>query len=109
MLKNVSIDNRFLYYLLTSTYAQNQIESSNSGGATPALTQEKLGNIKVVLPSSTEEQEVIRDYLNDQFLKFKNSIESINKSIERLKEYREALITSAVTGQIDVRKEIVDE
>ncbi len=32
-------------------------------------------------------------------------IEKINDSLTKLKEYREALITAAVTGQIDVREE----
>lgn len=35
---------------------------------------------------------------------FRRIVEPVNASIDRLKEYRSALITSAVTGQIDVTK-----
>ena len=41
----------------------------------------------------------------NQFLKLENQavIFKVQEAIERLKEYRTALITNAVTGKIDVR------
>ena len=35
-------------------------------------------------------------------------VQSVAHAIERLQEYRKALITAAVTGQIDVRNELKD-
>ena len=44
----------------------------------------------------TFEQRAIADHLNRETAK-------IDTAIERLREYRDALITAAVTGKIDVR------
>ena len=51
-----------------------------------------------------KEQESITDFLDKETSRIDSLTEKIKKSIKLLKEYRSALITSAVTGQIDVRE-----
>jgi type I restriction enzyme S subunit len=53
----------------------------------------------------TEEQREIVEYLDQELEKFENSVEKVREGIDQLKEYRTALITEAVTGQIDIPEE----
>jgi type I restriction enzyme S subunit len=54
------------------------------------------------LPALSE-QVAIADYLKVETAKIDALVAKIEAAIERLQEYRSALITAAVTGKIDVR------
>ena len=45
----------------------------------------------------------IADYLDQEAAKIDQMVAKVEAAIERLQEYRTALITAAVTGKIDVR------
>ncbi len=49
------------------------------------------------------EQTAIADYLDRETAKIDRMIEKVEAALEKLAEYRTALITAAVTGKIDVR------
>jgi type I restriction enzyme S subunit len=67
------------------------------------LTKEKLGDTKFVsIP--IKEQESIVIYLDEKTSKIDNLVSKSTKAINLLKEKRTALISSAVTGKIDVRE-----
>jgi type I restriction enzyme S subunit len=57
----------------------------------------------VALPS-VHEQRSIANHLGSETAKIDKMIEKVEAAIEKLQEYRTALITAAVTGKIDVRK-----
>ena len=71
--------------------------------AIPQITVEQVKNNPMLLPP-LKEQKAIVDFLDKETSQIDSLIEKVKKSIELLKEYRLALITSTVTGQIDVRK-----
>jgi type I restriction enzyme S subunit len=50
------------------------------------------------------EQTAIAAYLDSETAKLDALVEKVEEAVERLQEYRTALITAAVTGKIDVRK-----
>jgi len=52
------------------------------------------------------EQQAIASYLDRETTKIDALIAKIREGIEKLKEYRTALISAAVTGKIDVRNEV---
>lgn len=62
-----------------------------------------LKNIFVTLPQ-LEEQKRIVSYLDSETFKIDIRIAKRRKQIELLQEYKQALITAAVTGKIDVRE-----
>jgi type I restriction enzyme, S subunit len=66
------------------------------------LNTETVGAIRLAFPSASE-QAVIADYLDRETAKVDRMIEKIEAAIEKLQEYRTALITAAVTGKIDDR------
>lgn len=52
------------------------------------------------------EQIAIAAYLDEEMGKLDALVGKVEEAVERLQEYRTALITAAVTGKIDVRKEV---
>ena len=67
-----------------------------------------LGAIRALVPS-IREQCAISDFLDRETSKIDTMVAKIETAIERLHEYRSALITEAVTGKIDVRGAVVTE
>lgn len=74
------------------------------GGGQPNLSQELLRSIRAPVPPE-KEQQAIADFLDRETAKIDALIAKVGEAIERLKEYRTALISAAVTGKIDVRNE----
>ena len=64
-------------------------------------------NTQVAFPPPAE-QEAIAAYLDHETAVIDESHEQVESAIERLQEFRTALITAAVTGKIDVRETAPD-
>jgi type I restriction enzyme S subunit len=73
--------------------------------AIPQITVEQVESNPLVIPP-VDEQRAIATFLDSKTERIDELIEQITEGIERLKEYRTALISAAVTGQIDVREEV---
>jgi restriction endonuclease S subunit len=71
--------------------------------AQPALSLYNLNHFKLPV-APLEEQEAIASYLDSETSKIDTRIAKRRKQIELLQEYKQALITAAVTGKIDVRE-----
>ena len=71
--------------------------------AVPGVDRNDIHPITVVVPPFTE-QEVIADFLDGESAKTDSIVAKIETAIKRLREYRTALITTAITGKIDVRE-----
>lgn len=69
------------------------------------MNQEKTKEIWLAVPSPSE-QKAITDYLDKGTGRLDSLIGKTERSIELLKERRSALITAAVTGQIDLREAV---
>jgi len=67
-----------------------------------SLSQELLKRLPICLPSITEQIE-ISEYLDDKCGIINKIIAESIQSINRLKEYRQSIISEAVTGKVDVR------
>ena len=90
-------------YLLQSDLVKEQVESFVKGAALRRLSIQNLLKVYGVFPNSIGEQEKIVSYLTMHLLKFDELELKAFKQIEYLRERRIALISSAVTGKIDVR------
>lgn len=73
-----------------------------TGAAQPKLTAERLGSIRLPVPPVVE-QSAIADYLEAKTTEIDGLLMKANVVVDRVTEYRDALITSAVTGKIDTR------
>ncbi len=64
-----------------------------------------IGRMLVPVPPLPE-QLAIASYLDRETAKLDALVGKVEEAVGRLQEYRTALITAAVTGKIDVRKEV---
>ena len=71
------------------------------------VSRTMLGNLRIALPPF-QEQCAIAEYLDRETSNVDGMVRKVQEVIERLREYRAALITAAVTGKIDVRGHSAD-
>lgn len=89
-------------YLLYVTKAMNQeLNSLRMGSTISTVGMEDIKKIRMPLPPVEEQREIVQ-YLDSEMKKFENSVEKVREGIDKLEEYRTALITKAVTGQIEI-------
>ena len=93
------IHNDYLVYWFQ--HRRNALVALSVGGGQPNLSQQDLRNEKVFCPDLSTQRE-ITDFLDRETARIDAVKDKTLSSIDRLKEYRSALITAAVTGQIDV-------
>lgn len=105
ILKRIKANGIFLHYYLISNMMQDYINLINTATAVPMISQNQIENIPVALPPLSEQQ-AIASYLDSETSKIDTRIAKRRKQIELLQEYKQALITAAVTGKIDVREYI---
>lgn len=92
-------DSRFLFYVFASG---EPYKGLGKMGTQLNLNTDTVGSIVIGIPD-TEEQKLIADYLDKTTAELDSMTTAVEAAIDRLVEYRQALITSAVTGKIDVR------
>ena len=102
--KKNKLDNRFLKYFILSKAFQASLYKFATGSTALGIKSERLSYLKSLLPPVTE-QTAIANYLDQETAKIDRLCETVNQTIGRLKEYRTALITQAVTGKIKVTDE----
>ena len=91
----------WLAYAFNTRFVRHQVEVVQYGAAQKQFNLEHAREFTIPIPPRTQEANLIRrlNAYRDRNLKVKTTT---IESIDRLKEYRSALITAAVTGQIDV-------
>jgi len=94
---------RWLFYL-SICHAFREIGASEMYGAggQKRVPEGFIKNFRIGIPDF-DEQESIADFIDAEVKKMDEMLRVNNLTIERLTEYRTALITAAVTGKIDVR------
>ena len=70
-----------------------------SGSAQPKLTKDNLGSLEVWVPP-LDEQRQIEASVKEEAAQLQQARQPLEKSIEALEEYRSALITASITGQL---------
>lgn len=101
---NDGVEARWLAYSVMGDLAKSHFKMASYGGTKIQLSLEDVRETPVMVPS-LEEQKVIAAYLDLETAKLDVLRQKLEQSIAHLREYRAALITAAVTGQIDVREE----
>ncbi|WGE50185.1 restriction endonuclease subunit S [Actinobacillus equuli subsp. haemolyticus] len=92
---------KFLSYWVQSEKMIRAIIANSVGVSYPAINATDLVRLPIVkIPLS--EQTAIANYLDKETAKIDRLCDTVNQTINRLQEYRTALITQVVTGKIKV-------
>jgi type I restriction enzyme S subunit len=83
-------------------YIAQQIALAKRGAILAGLNSETIANIRIVLPPINQQQEVMA-HLGNECSRLDTLTAEAQRAIDLLQERRTALISAAVTGQIDVR------
>jgi type I restriction enzyme S subunit len=102
IIRSVNLNQTYLKYFISSELFSEVINYLCYGGAQENIGKDGVGNIAVTLPPITD-QHSIANVLDEQTTKINALIQKVQIAIGKLKEYRTALISAAVTGKIDVR------
>lgn len=96
-----SLNNEFLYYILRGM--KGEFDRLMMGSTHKTIYMPDIEALRVARPP-LEEQKLIVEFLSVQFQALSKIIDKSELSLSLLKERRSALITAAVTGQIDLRE-----
>ena len=95
------VTNDFLAQLMMSASFQHSLRLFASGSTADGIKSERLAHLFGLAPPMEEQLEIVA-FIKHQIDRARNIVTSVERSIDRLREFRSALITAAVTGQIDV-------
>jgi type I restriction enzyme S subunit len=96
-------DPRFVSAVLKGPIGRRSVELYAKGAAQPGLNLEHVRIFPITVPPLSEQRE-IADYIDTEAKQFDALTAEAQRAIDLLQERRTALISAAVTGQIDVRQ-----
>jgi type I restriction enzyme, S subunit len=99
------VERRFVYWAIANSIFHYYVDISRTDPAIPHITRQDIAHFRIAVPP-LEEQRAIATFIEPETAKIDTLIVKIKEGIERVKEYRIALISAAVTGKIDVREEV---
>jgi type I restriction enzyme, S subunit len=102
--KSQSFSSDYLCYFMNSATAHVQYGSGSGGAIQQHFNIETASNLLVTWPP-IEEQRSIVERLSRECGRLNRLEEANRQQISKLQEYRQTLISAAVTGKIDVAKE----
>ena len=102
ILSNNKKDNTFYYYWFLNMYYQEIFNKLGDGGVRSALNASDVLSLPMVYLNN-ETQQRIASYLDKKCSKIEETIQNQQQVIEKLKAYKQSLITEAVTGKIKIQ------
>lgn len=97
--RNTDIDSRFYYYLIHS-YDIRKGFYGMGAGVRQGLNYTGVRKIMLTLPTVDEQQRIVK-FLDKKMDKVDALIVNVQKQIEKLKAYKQSMITEAVTKGLD--------
>ena len=104
LIRSVSDHPLFLLHTLRSRVVLAQLEAHIVGSTFKRINVAQIKKLFVPVPPIPE-QEHIAQYVQHIYDTTSSLIEKVRHAMDRLAEFRTALISAAVTGKIDIRKE----
>lgn len=104
--KNIVANSAFFTYILQD-YIQCFLDSEKNGSTIPTISQQIIGNFKIMLPPRTEQDSIVR-YLDAATSKIDKAIAMQQKMIDLLNERKQIIIQNAVTKGLDENVEMKD-
>jgi len=100
------VQGKYLYYYLKESFIK-EIEKSNAKSTVDSIRLPMLLNFPIVLPSESV-QTCIANYLDHKCSKIDETIEKQKQVIEKLQEYKQSIVTEAVTKGLNPNVKMKD-
>ena len=95
------IDSKFLALQLASLVGQHHFQMVQYGGTKQGLSLTDLKNAGLAVPPITEQFSIV-EAVENQLARISMARDKSESQISLLREYRQSLITAAVTGQLEI-------
>ncbi len=105
MIKPLSCRGEYIFRFIQSDRTRRYFELESNGITRYGLGKSSIENLILPIPTDSEQRQ-IADFLNNKTKQIDELITTEQQKIELLKEYRQSLISEAVTGKIDIRNEV---
>lgn len=103
--RSPQVDSKLVEVAINSSEARRQIELRRAAAALGHFNAEDVGELMVAVPESLAEQRRLVEELDLKTSVLNVLVEKLDGQVLLLTEHRQALITAAVTGQIEVSGE----
>ena len=107
VLRAKTIDPSFFSYALMNDMFAQTVAANSVGVSYPAINASDLVNLSIPLPPLAE-QRAIAAFLDEKTAQLDGAIESVEKSVELLRELRAATISEAVTRGLNAHAPLRD-
>ncbi len=101
-LRRDKVNEKYLFHLFNSCRYRAEVSISSTGAKVKHTSPQRILSVKIFLPPLYE-QEQIGSFVDEETAKIDALEAEAQRAIDLLQERRTALISAAVTGQIDVR------
>ena len=92
---------RFVFHSMKSDFFQLSVQQSWSFGTQPNIGMGVIENLYLIVPPLSEQEQIV-DFIDTHTTEIDRLVSIEHRRIERLKEYRQNLISEVVTGKIKV-------
>lgn len=97
-------DQRFLVFQLRSRSVMAQLDAEMVGATFKRINVSQISELLICIPPQAEQNE-IAGFCDDVYLRTSRAISTLSRQIDAIREYRQTLISAAVTGKIEVSTE----
>lgn len=91
---------KFLFWFLNSSAYWEWVGANFIQSTIQNISADRYAGLTLAVPPDLAEQRSVVDFIDNHCLQLDAQFSIVRRSIEKLEEYRAALITAAVTGQI---------
>lgn len=102
------VTSQYLHLLLCSCQAKDQISSLENGTSREGLNFSQVGGLLFAFPPVHEQAEIVAS-VESKVKAIDYQCDRVLSLVDRLVEYRSAVVTNAVTGKIDVRGFLIQQ
>ena len=101
------LETDYLKFFMLSIWFLYQVKQSGDRVKMPKINQDEMAKILVIVPPRNEQKNIVHS-IYDRWSMIDGILESHEKSVLSLLEYKSSLIAAVVTGKVDVRNIAVE-
>ncbi len=105
LIRPFACSGEFIFRFIQSDRTRKYFELESNGVTRYGLGKPSIENLLLPIPTDSEQEQIV-NFLDHKSKQIDELIAAEQQKIELLKEYRQSLISEAVTGKIDVRNKV---